>query len=331
MLNERCLLALALKAGAAALLAVRGGLAGSLAVEDHSSVAEAEGDGGDNDDGTLEDDEWDLVGDELAVVAVAKLDDTVDASDQDEDGGAGQAGKEGVDAPAETSEATGHEVANHVVTKGADESDEDNDLEDEAGHGNIDTDIVALVGVARHGTAGGLQDEADDVGGDEDPVEELGPESGQLGGEVNDGLGKRDVDGGSEEDGCDGQADYIVVSQPLEEGLTDLDHEVAEVEGVVILQDTANIANDLGNAAQDHAGHVAPALPSPAEVGMDNANDAKRGGEGDIDRQRGPVLEDAELDAASLEGAVGVVADGDEAVGRLRGRHCVEEGEGGCC
>jgi hypothetical protein len=301
------LLALALEAEAA-LLGVGGALAGSLAVKDHAGVAEEEGKDGNNNEDTLEDDEGDLVGDELAVVALAQLGDTEGASAEDEDGGDGQAREEDIDAPAETLEAAGHGVADEVVSKGNDKGKEDNDLEDEAGHGDVDADVVAVTGLGGHGTTDGLEDEADEVKGDEDPVEELGLEAGQLGAEEDDGLGEGDVDGSGVEDGGNGEAD-------------NLHHKPAKVKGVVVLHDTTNVADDLGQAAQDHARHEAPALPSEAEVDVDEANDAKEGSEDDIGGQRGPVLEDTGLDGAEVEGTVGVGAKADEAVGELGNRH----------
>jgi hypothetical protein len=52
-----------------------------------------------------------------------------------------------------------------------------------------------------------LEDEADDVEGDEDPDEELRLEAGEFGREVVDCLGEGDVDGGGIEDGSDCEAD----------------------------------------------------------------------------------------------------------------------------
>lgn len=40
--------------------------------------------------------------------------------------------------------------------------------------------------------------------------------------------------------------------------LTNLDHEGIEGEGVVVEHDAANVADDLGDAASEHASHEAP-------------------------------------------------------------------------
>jgi hypothetical protein len=78
-------------------------------------------------------------------------------------------------------------------------------LEDETGHGDIDTN--AAVGAGGHGTSGSLENEADNVEGDEDPVEKTGLEARERRIEEVDGLGESDVDGSGIEDGSDGETD----------------------------------------------------------------------------------------------------------------------------
>jgi hypothetical protein len=67
-----------------------------------------------------------------------------------------------------------------IVGEEGDEDDQRHDLEDEAGEGDVDADldVVEVARDARDGAAGGLEDEGDDVEGDEDVVEELGAEAG---------------------------------------------------------------------------------------------------------------------------------------------------------
>lgn len=151
-------------------------------------MSEAEHRRGQKHKDTLQHDKGGLFLDELAVVAVLQLGNTIGTTGQDEQRRRRQAGEEGSEAPAEARGAAGSQVAEHVVAKGGDEEDQDNDLQAETGLGDVDTGLVGAGGVGGHGASGGLQGEADDVEGDEDVVEELGLEAGQLGGEVDDGL-----------------------------------------------------------------------------------------------------------------------------------------------
>ena len=190
------------------LLALGNGVGVFGLVEDETRVAEAESDGSKNNHDTLKDDEGDLVLDKITIITILQLGDTVDASGEDEDDGGGETGKEGLEAPAKVGGATRAPVADHVVTESDDEEEKDDDLQDQTSHGDVDTHVV--VGRGGHGTTGGLEDEADDIEGDEDPVEELGLEARELRGEENDRLGEGDIDGRGVEYGCDGEADYDV-------------------------------------------------------------------------------------------------------------------------
>lgn len=62
-----------------------------------------------------------------------------------------------------------------------------------------------------------------------------------------------DVDASSVEDGGDGQGDG-------------LDNEGEELEGVGVQHDTTAVSGNLKETAQNHAGHVAPSLPSDSQV-----------------------------------------------------------------
>lgn len=189
-----------------ALLAVARAEVSILLVENETGVAPAKGNSGKEDDDTLEDDEGDLVLDQVTIVAVLKLGDTVDASSEDEDDGGAETGEEGAQAPAESGGLLGADVSDHVVGEGNDEEDEDDDLENETNHGDGDAEVRVVV-AGGEGTAGGLEDEADNVKGDEDPDEELGLEARELRAEEHDGCGECYVDGGGIEDGSDGQTD----------------------------------------------------------------------------------------------------------------------------
>ena len=183
-------------------------------VKHEGRVAAQQGDTGEDHHDALEDDERNLLAEEGAGVAVLELGDTVGAAGEDKEGGGEEAGEEDDGAPGGklAAGAAGAGEADEVVGKGAEEDDEHNDLQGEARHGDVDAGAVVALLLGGEGAAGGLQDEADDVKGDEDPVEELGVEARQVGGEVDDGLGEGDVDGGGKEDGGDGEADCRVVS-----------------------------------------------------------------------------------------------------------------------
>lgn len=64
------------------------------------------------------------------------------------------------------------EEANHVVCEEEAEDEDDDNLEDQACEGDVDSGLVGAGGHGGEGAAGGLEDEADYVGGDEDPVVE---------------------------------------------------------------------------------------------------------------------------------------------------------------
>lgn len=91
---------------------------------------------------------------------------------------------------------------------------------------------------------------------------------------------------------------------------TNLDHEADKRKRVIVQHDAANIADYLSQTATQHAGHEAPATPSPAKVGVDSSNDAKRNGEEDVGRQRRSEAVDAPFHGAGGQRAVGVGAKG---------------------
>lgn len=158
---------------------------------------------------TLENNERNFLTDQLSIVSVPQLSDTECATSKNEQNGRGQTQEKGIEAPAKRLCAAGPQVPNHVVGEAAHKCGQDNDLQRQTGHGDVHADLVVAVGVGGQGAAGGLENQADDVEGDEDPVEELGVEAGQIWGEVYDRLGESDVDGCGVEDGRDGEAYFL--------------------------------------------------------------------------------------------------------------------------
>lgn len=168
--------------------------------KDEARVADAESVGGDDDKSeearlesgigtemvrsdlhSLKANEQGLVGDEVRVsITLAQLVRPVDAAPKDEDDGKSQEAEEELEAHVNGHGASAAEVAKQVVAEERAKGEEHNDLEDEAGHGDIDADLAGAGAGGGEGAAGGLQDEADEVEGDEDPVEILWIEAGQL-------------------------------------------------------------------------------------------------------------------------------------------------------
>jgi hypothetical protein len=198
-------LVVGVRAGSDTLLSLRDRVCDLRLVKHKSRVTKEESNSGENYDDTLKDDERNLMLDQLTIVSLAKLSNTVDASSEDEYDGSRETNKESNHAPAKSLSLTRSPVSDHVVGKGGDESNEDDNLEGKTSHGDINTNGAVTFG--GHGTTSGLEDEADDVKRNEDPDEELRLEAGELRSEVVDCFGESDVDGGSVEDGSDGETD----------------------------------------------------------------------------------------------------------------------------
>jgi len=81
------------------------------------------------------------------------------------------------------------EVPKQVIPQEATEDDEGEDLEGHPSDGEIDADLPLAGGGGGDSAAGALEDERDEVAGEEDPVEEDGFEAGEGGGEVVDSGG----------------------------------------------------------------------------------------------------------------------------------------------
>lgn len=264
-------------------------------VEDKTRVAEAESHSSKNDDNALKDDEGDLVLDQITIITLTELSNTIDASSEDKDDGSRETSKEGSLAPAESLGMTRSPVSNHVIREGSDEDDKDDNLEDKTGHRDINTNIAIRLG--RHGTTSSLEDEADDIEGDEDPVEQCGLEARELGAEEVDCLGEGDIDGSGIEDGSDREAD-------------NLDHESVEGEGVVPHHDTTDIANNLRDAAKKHTSHETPTLPSEAKICVDKTNETEENDEDNVGSKRRSVAVDTPLNRASIQVTGRIGAEG---------------------
>jgi len=88
-----------------------------------------------------------------------------------------------------------------------------------------------------------------------------------------------------------------------------------------VQQKPSTITGNLVDTPNDHADHKVPRLPSEALDDVDDHRYAKQGDGDSVDGNVGPVLEDAPFYRAYLDGAIGVGAEGDEAVGEGLG-HC---------
>lgn len=75
-------------------------------------------------------------------------------------------------------------VPDQVVAEEAAEQDDGKDLEAEAHKSEVDTELACARRVCRECAAGGLEDEGEDVAGDEDVVEEIRFEARQVRGKV---------------------------------------------------------------------------------------------------------------------------------------------------
>ena len=92
------------------------------------------------------------------------------------------------------------------------EDQEGEDLEGETGDHDVVARFGVLVGVGGgggHAAAEGLEDEREDVAGDEDARVREGFDAGVFGAEGDDDAGEGEVDAGGEEGGGDGEAAYL--------------------------------------------------------------------------------------------------------------------------
>jgi hypothetical protein len=123
-----------------------------------------------------------------AKISAAQLVDPVRAAQQDEDDGKGEEEEEELDAEVGLLQSVDAEVPDQVVGAERDKAEQREDLEGEAGQGNVDADVVLARRLGRGAAAAGLEGEGGDVAGDEDPVEELRVETRQTAVETDDAV-----------------------------------------------------------------------------------------------------------------------------------------------
>lgn len=88
---------------------------------------------------------------------------------------------------------------------------------------------VAVFGGCSEGTADSLENEGEDVAGDENPCVHAGLDAGEFGADFEDDMFEGEVDAGGDEGGGDDQA-------------ADLDLETIGIPGVVVEHDATDIA-----------------------------------------------------------------------------------------
>lgn len=150
--------------------------------------------------------------------------------------------------------------------------------------------VAVLAAHARHPAAGSLQDQTDDIAGDENGgiATRLHPAAPQA--DRRHDVAQGEVDGGAEEGGRDGET-------------ADLDQEAVLREGVVVRYDAPRVADDFGDAAE-HGGDPEGALPrEDALDGVADAGEGEEGEEAGVGAERGLVGEDGLFEGAGAEGA----------------------------
>ncbi len=112
--------------------------------------------------------------------------------------------------------------------------------------------------------------------------------------------------------------------------LTDLDDKGGKGKRIRVQHDAADVADDLVDAPDQHADHEAPGFPSDPLDEVDEHEQPEHADDDGVARDRGLVLQDAGLERAELQGAVGTGAEADEAVGESCHREGVEGGVAVC-
>lgn len=82
--------------------------------------------------------------------------------------------------------------------------------------------------------------------------------------------------------------------------LTDLDQEAGEAEWIAVQHDAANIADDLGQAPEEHGSHESPRLPFEPEDNLYDSYDGVNDDEGDRGAECWLVGVDTVFDRASV-------------------------------
>lgn len=134
---------------------------------------------------SLESNKQSLVRNRFRVsVPLAQLIAPVQASYEDEHDGGRQRGEEELLPRHQRPRLERAPVPRHIVTEEDAEEGEHHDLQHEARHGDGKAGVTVALAHGGQGATRGLEDEADGVGGDEGPPEELGPEARDFGSEV---------------------------------------------------------------------------------------------------------------------------------------------------
>jgi hypothetical protein len=214
-----------------------------------SGVEDSKDTDSDDDHDTLEDNELGLVAHQLAPPSERQLGDTVDAADEDgKVGDNDRAHKQSEASLVEQRHGLGGELvaatarAEHVLDEKVAEESEDNDLEDDSGNHQVCADVLqAGTGVCgrREATAGALEDEREEIAGDEDACVPDGLEARPRLAEADDDVLEREVDTGGDKGGRDDEA-------------ADLDGEGVLIEDVVVHHDAAAIADGFTDATKAH-------------------------------------------------------------------------------
>lgn len=177
-----------------------------------------------NNHDTLEHNKQRLVLDQRTVPPFPELDDAVDGADEDADGRQRQRDEKSSElhAPPEGRVGGIERGFAHAVRAdngpdgevGAEEHEdqEGEDLEGKTGDHDVVARFGVLVGVGGgggHAAAEGLEDEGEDVAGDEDARVREGFDAGVFRAKGDDDAGEGEVDAGGEEGGGDGEAAYL--------------------------------------------------------------------------------------------------------------------------
>ena len=141
---------------------------------------------------SLQPDEQRLILDEVAAVPFVQLDESVRAPDQDQGDGEAHEAEEQPHAAFDPVVAgllparLGAEIPDQEVAEEAAEEEDGEDLEAQPGEGEVHAHLALARRGGGEAAARALEDERDEVAGDEDVVEEFWVEARQLGGEGGD-------------------------------------------------------------------------------------------------------------------------------------------------
>ena len=145
---------------------------------------------------------------------------------------------------------------------------------------DVDAHLVLAdsVGTGRDRTAGGLQEQGEEITADEDDGIEAGPESGDAGSEDDDDPSETEIDGSTEERGSDGEAHEV-----HQEGVVR--------EGVGVHLNSTEVTEDFENESAKHAGHKAPRLVLDTEAYLDHKDCSEDGEVEGVAGKVGHILE----------------------------------------